>query len=323
MHLDMPHSKLDRAAVFIDYENLYGHLARHQSAQIHASDAITELLQAVKHHLQTELEAGAVIARAYADFAGNDDKVRKAQNDLYLLGVEPRFVPTSIQHNAAEIQLAVDAIHTLHARNDIATLIVVSGDRPYVPLLQHCVQVGARALAITYQRPHVTGIKAGEELYLDAQSVIARMSPAINAKPRRVHPPPERLESTNGRHGKHVRITDTHTLDALSIINDYFGHYSEIFLTPCLRKLSQEMDSAEFDPKYLIGDMEAAGAIWLDKRRGSPHDYTVLLIDDEHPDVVELRSNMDENDSQSVHALADAAERSGISWRGLSAPDER
>ena len=39
----------------------------------------------------------------------------------------------------------------------------------------------------------------------------------------------------------------------------------------------------------LISELEQAGAVWLEKRRGFPHNYTVLLMNIEHPDVAEIK----------------------------------
>ncbi|MDX1548069.1 MAG: hypothetical protein R3247_13820, partial [Rhodothermales bacterium] len=71
----------------------------------------------------------------------------------------------------------------------------------------------------------------------------------------------------------------------LEIIEEHFGQYEEVYLTPLLRKMSELLDENRYDPKTLISELEDAGAVWLEKRRGFPYDYTVLLVDTDHPDV--------------------------------------
>ena len=84
---------------------------------------------------------------------------------------------------------------------------------------------------------------------------------------------------------------------ALELIEEYFGQYEEIYLTPLLRKLSEQLGEDELDPKEIVSDLEEVGAGRLEKRRGEPHDYTVLILNPRHPDVVEVRERMREEGS--------------------------
>ena len=82
-------------------------------------------------------------------------------------------------------------------------------------------------------------------------------------------------------------------IEALRIIEDYFGQYDEVYLTPLLRKLSEELGNIDdHDPKSLIGDLEECGACRLERRKGMPYDYTVLIVNDEHPAVREVQAEM-------------------------------
>ena len=94
-------------------------------------------------------------------------------------------------------------------------------------------------------------------------------------------------------------ITDDIVRKTLEIIDSYFGQYEEIYLTPLLRRLSEIFADSEDEPKTLINDLEKSGAVWLEKRRGFPHNYTILMINENHPDVAEIKdshSNKDESD---------------------------
>ena len=71
----------------------------------------------------------------------------------------------------------------------------------------------------------------------------------------------------------------------------HFGQYDEVYLTPLLRRLSEEMPR-DAEPKELIAELEEAGAVKLERRRGMPYDYTVLLVNDEHPEVQEARTEV-------------------------------
>ena len=92
----------------------------------------------------------------------------------------------------------------------------------------------------------------------------------------------------------------THEIDydAIEVIERHFGHYDEIYLTPLLRRLSEEIGDVEgHDPKSLVADLEECGAVRLERRRGMPYDYTVLLVNAAHPAVVEVREEIRGSDT--------------------------
>ena len=107
--------------------------------------------------------------------------------------------------------------------------------------------------------------------------------------------------------------------ETIEITEEHFGQYDEVYLTPLLRKLSDVLGE-QHDPKSLVSELEAAGAVRLEKRDGYPYDYTVLIVNEDHPGVQEIqddyynrRSSYDGNgvseyasDYERVEAEADA-----------------
>jgi hypothetical protein len=68
-----------------------------------------------------------------------------------------------------------------------------------------------------------------------------------------------------------------------------FGQYPEIFLSPFLRFLSDALSRlADFERKALLNDLDAVGAIRIEKRKGEPFDYSVLVVNYNHRAVREL-----------------------------------
>ncbi len=295
MHFAKTGKSAERAAVFVDYENLFSHLYGRTGTRVRPDEIISELLQAFKRHLMQESRTSTVMAAAYADFSEMPGGGQQVQRGLYLHGVEPRFVPASMQRNAAEIQLTVDAVEALYTRSDITTIAIVSGDRHYLPLIQHCLRNGSRAIVLTFKRPESTDAHVDEDNFLNAHSLLSDASRrAVGSATTAVRSTPvEKAEQVASRPEavEYRSITHPGALHALEIIDEHFGHYNEIYLTPCLRKLSEILDNNEYDPKSLISEIERAGAVWLEKRRGFPYDYTVLLIDAEHPDVLAIRTD--------------------------------
>ena len=265
---DKSRAQEQRAAIFVDYENLFSHLYRRTGPRARPDELISELL-------------------------GNGQFI---QRGLYLHGIEPRFVPASLQRNAAEIQLVVDAIETLHNRPDVRTFVMVTGDRPYLPLVQQFKRYSCRAVIATFMPPpsteHLPHVE--DNVFLNAHNLLSEASRRSLASTSTIHRSASHAPITSYPTGRprqveYREITASGTLHALEIIEEHFGQYEEVYLTPLLRKLSELLDDEQYDPKSLISELEDAGAVWLEKRRGFPYDYTVLIIDTEHPDVAAIQ----------------------------------
>ena len=288
----------DRAAIFVDYDNLFSHLHGRTGPRQRPSDIISELLHGVRQHLNQKFRATASLTAAYADFSELRNDGQNIKRILYLQGVEPRFVPASMQRNAAELQLCVDVVESLHTHPDVHVVVIVTGDRPYIPLIQHSLRSGRRPLVIMFRPPDNEQHTGGENVILSAtqllRDVTARelgMQGSPVRAPSYAPPVPERRT----RPSEHREITHPGALAALEVIEEHFGQYDEIYLTPLLRKLSEVIGDEEYDPKLLISKIETAGAVWLEKRKGFPYDYTVLLLDEDHPNVAAVQDRMRES----------------------------
>jgi hypothetical protein len=56
-----------------------------------------------------------------------------------------------------------------------------------------------------------------------------------------------------------------------------------------------ETFAPDIDPKEVINRLEVAGAVHLERRRGFPYDYTVLIVEAAHPDVQRIRNEASAN----------------------------
>lgn len=285
--------------VLIDYQNLYYYL-KGRLEDGNPGDILLEMLESVRQYFAEEGNPVAV-ARAYADFSGLDDHARHVQRSLYLLGIEPVFVPSTMHRNTTDLQIAVDALDLHTQRPDLETVVIISGDRDYVPLVQ-ALQQRAKDVVLIAFREHLSArlfefIEAGD--HLDAETFLSEKAvgkllddPHVDDKPN--------LETTFNE------VTDLpYPIDyeALRVIEEFFGQYDEVYLTPLLRKLSEVLgDIEDHDPKSLIGDLEECGAVRLERRRGMPYDYTVLLVNTAHPAVEEMREEV-----RSERAAADSS----------------
>ncbi len=277
-----------RAAIFVDYDNLHQVIGQRLDQNSYADEYIAEMLDELRQYLQDEEHITPSVAVAFSDFGALSGNGSFIQRSLYLQGFEPRFVPSSLQPNATEIQFCADVSEVLHRRSDIQMFVLLTGNRSYVPLVQQIKRYGRTPIVASLESaPATETVQYAEgDFHLDAHHLLSEASrrDIIAGAPAGVLPvdapaaePREPVE--------YVEVTDPVQLHTLDIIETYFGQYEEVYLTPLLRKLSELLDEREHDPKSIISTLEEHGAIRLEKRRGFPYDYTVLIVEGDHPDV--------------------------------------
>jgi uncharacterized LabA/DUF88 family protein len=296
-----------RAAVFVDYENLHGVLAERLNQSTFPDEYITELIDEVRRYLLEEDRTSTAIAIAFADFSALNGNGFFIQRSLYLQGAEPRFVPAALQANAVELQLCADATEVLHCRPDVKTFVLVTGNRAYLPLVQQLKRYGRQVIVVAFETaPATESIQYAEgSFYLDAHNLLSEASrrDLLANAPASIRRPASRNGTAPAREViEYTTVDDPVALRTLEIIEEWFGQYEEVYLTPLLRKLSELLDDREHDPKTIISILEEHGAVRLEKRRGFPYDYTVLIVDGEHPDVVRVRENVTRRDEDESEA---------------------
>ena len=290
-------SRESRAAIFVDYENLYNVIGSRVKQGTYPDEFITEMLDELRRYLAEEDRTQPSVSVAYADFSALSGNGFYIQRSLYLQGTEPRFVPESLQTGAVEQQLTAEAVEVLHTRRDVQTIVILTGNRPYFPLAQQIKKSGRHVvIAALEAAPAAEAIHYAEtEVFLDAHNLLSESSrrELIEAAPAGSVAVPGRNGSPAEREPVEFKdVTDPVQLHTLEIIESFFGQYEEVYLTPLLRKLSELFDDREHDPKTIISTLEELGAARLEKRRGFPYDYTVLIIESEHPDVKRVREEV-------------------------------
>lgn len=286
-----------RAIVFLDYDNLYHTLHPRLPAHVHADEVILELLDELRRYLLEETRIQTTLTLAFADFSALSGNGAFIQRTLVMQGIEPRFVPSALQPNAAELQLCIEALSLAQSRPELTSLVFLSGDRAYLPLLQYLRRMDRAPLlaALHLPPPGERHAFLGEENFLNAFNLLTEPTRRTLIQD---HTEPDSTPAETPAPAREPRkavayqpITSEAARTTLEIIEEHFGQYEEVYLTPLLRKLSELLDDETHDPKSIINDLEEAGAVWLEKRRGFPYDYTVLLVDGEHPDVQQIQQN--------------------------------
>ncbi|MFB6232060.1 MAG: NYN domain-containing protein [Salinibacter sp.] len=308
-----------RAAMFIDYDNLH-RILKSQSGPDNSPDEFAiEIFDEVSRYLEEGDDAPTVFARAYGRFGMLPDN-SQAPSVLHRRGIEPVHVPAAMQDNTAEIRLTMDLTQFLVERPGIQTLVIVTGNRPYLPLVRRIREQGRRPLVAAVNPPQTSDTPAFAEdnQYLDARNLLSqdfREALLANA-PESGAAYTQAKDSSNPPPQKYKSLTNPVARRAIEITEEHFGQYDEVYLTPLLRKLSDILGS-DHDPKSLVSELEAAGAARLEKRNGYPYNYTVLIVNDDHPDVQDVH---DEQASSSA-ASTTATETNG-SYDTADAPTD-
>ena len=282
-------SASQRAVMFIDYENLYSVLTSQSSADSKTSEYATEILHEVQRYLEKGDDTLTILGRAYAPFdVLLNPKDSGVPSTLHRLGIEPSYVPAAMQDNTSELQLTIDATQFLNQRRDVERIVIVTGDRPFLPLVRTIREQGRRALVAAVNPPQSDRYEESN-LYLNARNLLSDDSQKdLGANALRTNE--DQTVEFSSKSGRYESITDEDARRAIGITEAHFGQYEEIYLTPLLRKLSDVM-GPEHDPKALVSKLEVTGAVRLEKRSGYPYDYTVLILHNEHPDVQDIRNS--------------------------------
>lgn len=134
-------------AVFYDIENLLkGYNFSHQFA---ADLSLKEILGSIT---ETGMTGRVAVQRAYANWS--DPRLGILRSEINALGIDPIQVfgfSKDAKKNAADIQLAIDAIDLAHTRPAIETFVIVSGDGGFAALAKKLHEYGRSVIGCAYR----------------------------------------------------------------------------------------------------------------------------------------------------------------------------
>ncbi len=127
------------AAVFVDFENLFASLKNREEL---SGQRTRDLCLAILEHLKGRLRADnapMVLGRSYAAF--DTYPGMEVAHDLALMGFDPQYVLVGHSgKNSADVQLACDVCRVLYRRPDIDAIVIVSGDRDFIPIARQVLE---------------------------------------------------------------------------------------------------------------------------------------------------------------------------------------
>lgn len=290
-------SKPQYSALFVDYENVYYFLKNRLQNELDPSDGAIQLIRRLRQTLFEQFSEQCIVQHAYADFEKIEES---AQGPLYLIGVESHNVLGTEHKNAADMRLCIDALETMYTRPEINRFTFLAGDRDYIPVIQH-LRKHARSVRVVAFQANMSGdllINVGEENYLDAATLLPPEFVLAPPKPERIHAPLERkvayAPAPPAPAAAEPVFAPSRSIaeperEALQLMISSFPGKREIWVTPFLHRLREELPLlAEYERRNLITNLTEAGAVAVEKRPGTPREYSVILLNWDHPAVREL-----------------------------------
>lgn len=312
-------------AVFIDYENIHYYIKNNFREPPELGSYTAEIIRSLRHKLENELGLQVIITNAYADF---ERVGGGSLSQLYLMGIVSQNVLGTAHKNAADMHMCIDLMQLLYTRPDMDTFVLVAGDRDYIPVVQHLKRRGRHVLVAAFRDTLSGDLLEiiGESNFIDIQpllseasltrlnehkakedqkrvelpkiagpKVVGKISLEGKVRERAAYRPafnPAAASTTVVAPPSHIitQLTDT-AHECLAHILNFIEErrQPEPGITLLLRYLTDEMPLlANWERKELIEQLQYAGALTVVQKTGMEYNYSVAVINYEHPVVQEL-----------------------------------
>ena len=167
------------AAVFVDFENLFASLKnRTEFTGQRTRDVALTMLENLKSRLRGE-GMQMVLGRSYAAF--DTYPGMEVAHDLALMGFDPQYVLVSPSgKSSSDVQLAVDVCRVIFRRADIETIVIVAGDRDFIPIARQVLEEnrGLRMVGIPDATSGDLRLRVGAERFLSALDLMPHSEPS-------------------------------------------------------------------------------------------------------------------------------------------------
>ena len=309
------------AAVFVDFENLFLSLKnREELSGLRIRELSLGILEQLKERLNID-KAPMVLGRSYAAF--DTYPGMEVAHDLALMGFDPQYVLVGhAGKNSADVQLACDVCRVLYRRPDIDAIVIVSGDRDFIPIARQVLEENRelRVVAIPDSTSGDLRMRVGVDRFWNALDLIdvevppAEVAPTSDtgagldgsAAPRADSKGNAAATDDSGHKAAivgHIPVTwrtdelpqDDHIDERLHeclelILRAQARHGSaEVWLSPFLKGPMSQHFSGLVHPerRALINELRLRGAIRIEERDNqyADHPYSVIVLDPSHPMV--------------------------------------
>jgi uncharacterized LabA/DUF88 family protein len=293
-------SSFDRALILVDYENVCHVIADLLSDDHNPDELAVQMIVELRNYAKEAMRMNVVQTSVFDVISSEEPRAHRATAAWIVNGITPHLHMLPAGKNDAPVDLASEATRAAFSNHNIEAIVILTGDRWYSPLIRNLRVSGKIVVVASLDAPETPQQVPADiqDSFFDARTLFERASKSSS---NGISVPIESHVFTADEIPKSQRPTETSPIvepigrHALEIVERFFGQYEEVYLTPLLRRLT-EMADVDEEPKTMINYLEECGAVWLEKRRGFPHNFTVLLVNGEHPDVIEVKAEFTDRD---------------------------
>lgn len=135
-------------SIFIDFDNLYAALLNQYKYDGARSLAKTvQIIGSVFGYIEDHLKISPIIRQAFADWSMHQDVL----GELYTMGIRAVNIKSMHEKSSADIELSLSLQEIMLTRENVQYLIVVSGDRDYMPISQRVRERGKQIIFFSYK----------------------------------------------------------------------------------------------------------------------------------------------------------------------------
>jgi len=272
------------AAVLIDYDNIYVTLInQYDYSRSKARAKTVRIIGNLLSHMEEDMGVSPIIRQAFADWSLYPDIL----NELSIMGFRVVHVKGVTGKNSADIELSLSLQEVMLTRPDMDVLIVVAGDRDYLPIAQRVQEKAKRIAFYSFERSLSGDIKelVGKEncFYIDPETNDVLREP-------KKKPPSSKLSSTKSP-PKLDRSQESAMRAALEADREYGPKFGSVklsgFLVDRLAKALPE--KSHLERKDIFSSLVDHGLIKLNTE-SDVHgmDFTVFRVELNHPLVKKL-----------------------------------
>ncbi len=311
------------AAVFVDFENISIALinqfgARTDKAQEQAANIIHALIEEFG---KTNLVA---IRQAFADWSQYPDVLQ----DLYVMGVQTENVKSLAHKNSADIELSLSAQETMLTRSDVSKIIIIAGDRDYMPLATRMLRKGKDFLFVGFEEcfsgdlrqlvgeshyAYVT--EKGQLITMSIRANVGQAVPAEKAEEVKVESAePEEEGKEGGEEGEEQEqgqeaeakeeeedisfitpeVEHKATVAVIESFDEYSPKYGSVRISGFISdRLATALPTCDFQERWiLMRYLTKKGRITVETRGGDWSSFQVFILNEEDPYVKQLRAEL-------------------------------
>lgn len=238
VHMPMESARSDRAALFVDLENLVIH-----SLSIGLNIDFDPLLNRLAQY------GTLSVRRSFGDLdkaIRNEPRMRQPVRRALMRGmIQHEDVPYLTEHkNSADVRLVVEALSIAYQYPDIGTFILVSSDRDYLPLIAKLRELGRTVVGVGISPDATNGfyVRACDE-FLYYESLFAR-SPGA---PGTAVPEPGDGDEAGNAAGKLLDDYCRLLAEAVATVEQRAGRCTGAATMTLMRQLRPDFDLARAD----------------------------------------------------------------------------